>query len=182
MAWIGQKTDPQPTPHAPPAPGSGRQVVPPSPPMESRSRTEMTTVANIGKSLQIKGEVSGDEDLTVEGKVEGKITLNGHSVTIGPNGRVMAEVRARSVVVGGQLRGNVTADDKVEILATGTVLGDVRAPRVVLADGAHFKGTIDMETRSGDGGRAAATVSGGASRSAGAPPSQAPVPVTAAKP
>lgn len=181
MAWIGQKTDPEPTPYAPPAPGSSRQVVPPSPPTESRFRTEMTTVANIGKSLQIKGEVSGDEDLTVEGTVEGKITLNGHSVTIGPNGRVMAEIRAKSVVVGGQVRGNVTADDKVEILATGTVLGDVRAPRVVLADGAHFKGTIDMDARSGDAGRAAATGSSGVSRSAGAA-SQAPVPAGAAKP
>lgn len=180
MAWIGQKTDPEPTPNVPPAPGSSRQAVPPPPPMESRFKTEMTTVANIGKSLQIKGEVSGDEDLTVEGKVEGKITLNGHVVTIGTNGRVMAEIRAKSVVVGGQVRGNVTADDRVEILATGTVLGDVRAPRVVLADGAHFKGTIDMDARSGDGGRAPATAPSGVSRPT-AVGDQTPVPATASK-
>jgi len=115
----------------------------------------MTNVANIGKSLHIKGELSGNENLTVEGKVEGKITLNGYSVTIGQNGLVIAEIHAKSVVVGGQVRGNITADENVEVAATGTVLGDVRAPRVVLADGAHFKGSIDMDTKSGSGARAA---------------------------
>ena len=67
----------------------------------------------------------------------------------------MAEIHAKSVVVGGQVRGNITADDKVEVAATGTMLGDVRAPRVVLADGAQFKGTIDMENKSGSTNRTA---------------------------
>ena len=130
MAWLGQKSDP------------------------TRERTEMT-VANIGKSLHIKGELSGNEDLTIEGKVEGKITLNGYSVTIGQSGLVMAEIHAKSVVVCGQVRGDITADESVEVAATGTVLGNVRAPRVVLADGAQFKGSIDMDTKSGSGARAA---------------------------
>jgi cytoskeletal protein CcmA (bactofilin family) len=116
----------------------------------------MTNVANIGKSLHIKGELSGDEDLTVEGTVEGKITLNGHRVTISQNGRVTGEIHAKSVVVGGQVRGNITADEKVEVAATGHLLGDVRAPRVVVADGAQFKGSIDMGIDSGSGARAAA--------------------------
>jgi len=115
----------------------------------------MTNVANIGKSLHIKGELRGNEDLTIEGKVEGKITLNGHSVTIGQNGLVMAEIQAKSIVVGGQVRGDITADEMVEVAATGTMLGNVRAPRVVLADGAQFKGSIDMDTKPGSGARAA---------------------------
>jgi len=109
---------------------------------------EASTVANIGKSLHIKGELSGSEDLTIDGKVEGKITLNGQHVTIGPNGHVTAEIHAKSVIVGGQMKGNVIADDRVEIAATGSMLGDVRAPRVVLVDGARFKGSIDMDGKS----------------------------------
>ena len=84
MAWLGQKPDPEPTHRpTPPAAASIPPVAAPSFPKETRARTEMTNVANIGKSLHIKGELSGNEDLTIEGKVEGKITLNGHSVTIG---------------------------------------------------------------------------------------------------
>jgi len=134
------------------------------------------TVANIGKSLHIKGELSGNEDLTIEGKVEGKITLNGCSVTIGQSGLVMAEIHARSVVVGGQVRGDITADENVEVAATGTILGNVRAPRVVLADGAHFKGSIDMDTKSGSGARAAGSA---ATKFAGSPaPSYNETPMT----
>jgi cytoskeletal protein CcmA (bactofilin family) len=109
---------------------------------------ETRIVANIGKSLHIKGELSGNEDLAIDGKVEGKISLGGQHVTIGPNGHVMAEIQAKSVVVGGQMKGNIIADDRVEIAATGSMLGDVRAPRVVLADGARFKGSIDMDGKS----------------------------------
>jgi len=109
---------------------------------------ETSNVANIGKSLHIKGELSGSEDLTIDGKVEGKITLHGQHVTIGPNGHVTAEIQAKSVVVGGQMKGNIIADDRVEVVATGAMLGDVRAPRVILADGARFKGSIDMDGKS----------------------------------
>jgi cytoskeletal protein CcmA (bactofilin family) len=117
----------------------------------SKEKMETSIVANIGKSLHIKGELSGSEDLTIDGKVEGKITLHGQHVTIGQSGNVTAEIQAKSVVVGGQMKGNITADDKVEVAATGSMLGDVRSPRVVLADGARFKGSIDMDGKAGPG-------------------------------
>jgi len=109
---------------------------------------EMPKVASIGKSLRVKGELTGNEDLVIEGKVEGTITLSGYNVTIGPNGHVVAEIRAKSVVVGGQVNGSISADDKVEVAATGTMIGDIRAPRVALADGARFKGRVEMDTKS----------------------------------
>jgi cytoskeletal protein CcmA (bactofilin family) len=105
----------------------------------------MEKLINLGKSMRIKGELSGDEDLTIEGRLDGKITLGEHALTIGSNGQIKAEIRAKSVVIAGELVGNVTATDKVEVASTGSVLGDLRAPRVVLADGARFRGSIDME-------------------------------------
>jgi cytoskeletal protein CcmA (bactofilin family) len=108
-------------------------------------RTEVPKVASIGKSLHVKGELSGNEDLAIEGKVDGTIALRGHHLTIGQTGRVTAGIQAKAVVVGGQVNGNVSANDKVEVAATGTLVGDIRAPRVVLVDGARFKGRIDMD-------------------------------------
>ncbi len=101
--------------------------------------------ANIGQSVTIKGTLVGKEDLTIDGKVEGKIQLEEHMLTIGEHGVIQAEVQAKNVVVHGRLEGNVSADDKVEISATGSVRGDIRAPRVAILDGATFKGGIDME-------------------------------------
>jgi cytoskeletal protein CcmA (bactofilin family) len=149
MTWLGQKPDqdqPRPTPQTAASP---QPIVHQPNTFETPKRMEANTVANIGKSLHIKGELSGSEDLTIDGKVEGKITLNGQHVTIGPNGHVTAEIHAKSVIVGGQMKGNVIADDRVEIAATGSMLGDVRAPRVVLVDGARFKGSIDMDGKTG---------------------------------
>jgi cytoskeletal protein CcmA (bactofilin family) len=108
-------------------------------------------MASIGKSVHVKGELSGREDLAIEGKVEGTIALNGYNVTIGQTGRVAAEIQAKSVLVGGHVNGNISADDRVEVAATGSMVGCVRAPRVVLVDGARFKGSIDMDTKSGPG-------------------------------
>lgn len=102
-------------------------------------------IVNIGQSVQIKGELNGNEDLTIDGMVDGKITVKDHNLTIGANGRITAEVHGKTVVVTGQVIGNITADDKVEIAPTGSVQGDIRAPRVAIADGARFKGSIDME-------------------------------------
>ncbi len=109
----------------------------------------MEKLVNIGQSIQIKGELSGNEDLTVEGKVEGKIVLKDHNLTIGANGRITAEIQAKTVMVVGEVVGNITADDKVEIAATGSMKGDIVAPRVALADGARFKGSIDMDRKPG---------------------------------
>jgi len=108
----------------------------------------MDQIVNIGQSVQIKGELTGQEDLTIEGVVDGRILLKEHNLTIGANGRITAEIHAKTVVVIGQVTGNITADDKVELGTTGAVEGDIRAPRVAIADGARFKGSIDMERKS----------------------------------
>jgi cytoskeletal protein CcmA (bactofilin family) len=100
---------------------------------------------NIGKSVFIKGELSGSEDLTIEGHVEGRIELKENTLTIGPNGKIRAEVFAKSVIVLGEVTGNVTASEKVDIRDNGSVDGDVTAPRVAIAEGAHFRGAIDMQ-------------------------------------
>ncbi len=100
----------------------------------------------IGKSMTIRGKLTGDEDLMIDGRVDGQIVLKGHKLSIGSNGRVKASIhQVKTVVVGGKMSGNIAAEDKVEITSTGTMRGDIKAPRVVLADGAQYKGTIDME-------------------------------------
>ncbi len=107
----------------------------------------MEKLVNIGQSVHIKGELTGNEDLTIDGTVNGKIMVKDHGLTIGANGKIEAEVHAKTVVVVGQVTGNITADDKVEIAPSGSVQGDIRAPRVAIADGARFKGSIDMERK-----------------------------------
>ena len=104
-------------------------------------------VVNVGKSVVIKGEVNGSEDLTIEGQVDGKIELRQHMLTIGPNGRITAEVFAKSVVILGTVTGDVTATEKVNIRESGSVDGDITAPRVAIAEGAHFRGNVDMSTK-----------------------------------
>lgn len=103
---------------------------------------------NIGKSVVIKGELSGSEDLTIEGHVEGRIDLKDNVLTIGANGKIKAEVFAKAVVVLGEVTGNVTASEKVDIRDNGSVDGDISSPRVAIAEGAHFRGAVDMQ-RSG---------------------------------
>ncbi len=100
--------------------------------------------ANLGQSLIIKGEVTGSEDLIIDGRVEGRIDLKDHNLTIGANGRVHAEIHARNVTVVGEVTGNIAADEKVDLTDTGKVVGDVRAPRIAISDGAQFKGSVEM--------------------------------------
>jgi len=104
-------------------------------------------IVNIGKSVVIKGELNGSEDLTIEGHVEGTIQLRDHVLTIGPNGKIKAQVFAKSVVVLGEVTGNVTASDKVDIRDNGSVDGDIISPRVAIAEGAHFRGSVDMQRK-----------------------------------
>ena len=104
---------------------------------------------NIGKSVVIKGELNGSEDLTIEGQVEGKIELKDHALTIGPNGKIKAQVFAKSVIVLGEVNGNVTASEKVDIRDGGSVDGDIISPRVAIAEGAHFRGSVDMQRKGG---------------------------------
>jgi cytoskeletal protein CcmA (bactofilin family) len=106
--------------------------------------------ATIGKSLFVKGEVSGSESLYIDGKVEGTINLPGNRVTVGRNGQVAANIMAREVVVLGKVRGNITASDRVDIRSEGSLTGDVAAARISIEDGAYFKGGIDIR-KPGDG-------------------------------
>ena len=106
-------------------------------------------IVNIGKSVVIKGELNGSEDLTIEGHVEGTIQLRDHVLTIGPNGRIKAQVFAKSVIVLGEVTGNVTASEKVDIRDNGSVDGDIISPRVAIAEGAHFRGSVDMQRKGG---------------------------------
>src|SRR4029078_3195514 len=99
---------------------------------------------NIGKSAVIKGELTGSADLTIERHVEGKIELRQNVLTIGPNGRIKAQVCAKSVVILGEVTGNVTASEKVDLRDNGSVDGDIAAPRVASAEGAHLRGSVDQ--------------------------------------
>src|SRR3981189_71003 len=140
-------------------PTSGQPMAASQPPAPSVAgapapRPEVTQqmekdIVNIGKSVVIKGELNGSEDLTIEGHVEGTIQLREHALTIGPNGRIKAQVFAKSVIVLGEVTGNVTASDKVDIRDNGSVDGDIISPRVAIAEGAHFRGSVDMQRKGG---------------------------------
>jgi len=116
---------------------------------EAPTRTPSPTAATgdqatIGKGLFIKGEINGSESLFIDGKVEGTVNLPGNRVTIGRNGQVSANITAREIVVLGKVRGNVSATDRVDIRAEGSLSGDVAAARISIEDGAFFKGGIDI--------------------------------------
>ncbi len=100
--------------------------------------------ATIGKSLVVKGEVTGSESLYIDGRVEGAINLPGNRVTIGRNGQVQANINAREVVVLGKVKGNINASDRVDIRNEGSLTGDVVCQRISIEDGAYFKGGIDI--------------------------------------
>jgi cytoskeletal protein CcmA (bactofilin family) len=106
--------------------------------------TNTAEQATIGKSLVIKGEVTGSESLYIDGRVEGSINLSGNRVTVGRNGVVSANINAREIVVLGKVRGNLTASDRVDIRSDGSLTGDVVAARISIEDGAFFKGGIDI--------------------------------------
>ena len=139
-------------PSAPPAPATAGAPAPRAEASQNRERDNV----NIGKSVVIKGELNGSEDLTIEGQVEGTIQLRDHVLTIGANGRIKAQVFAKAVIVLGEVTGNVTASDKVDIRDAGSVDGDIIAPRVAIAEGAHFRGTVDMQRKGGQPAQPAA--------------------------
>ena len=112
--------------------------------------------ATIGKGLSIKGEINGSESLYIDGKVEGSVNLPGNRVTVGRNGQVAASITAREIVVLGKVRGNVTASDRVDIRAEGSLSGDVAAARISIEDGAFFKGGIDIRKPEGKAAQAQA--------------------------
>ena len=105
-------------------------------------------MANIGKSISIRGDLSGNEDMVIEGQVEGKVELPNNQLTIGAEGSVKAEIHAKSVVIVGHIVGNVIGSERVEIQATGKVEGDVTAPKLIVAEGAQLNGAIQMSQAS----------------------------------
>jgi cytoskeletal protein CcmA (bactofilin family) len=111
-------------------------------------------VMDLGKSVIIKGELSGSEDFVLYGQMEGSIRLPDHTLTIGPHAGIKAEICAKVVVIMGAVTGNVTAKEKVEIQATGSVVGDIAAPRLAIADGGSLRGKVEMPPPSGAGGAA----------------------------
>jgi len=129
----------RPTLSTPSAPMASAESVAPRP-----VTTTTADQATIGKSLVIKGEVTGSESLYIDGRVEGSINLAGNRVTIGRNGVVAANINAREIVVLGKVRGNLTASDRVDIRSDGSLTGDVIAARISIEDGAFFKGGIDI--------------------------------------
>ena len=168
----GVKGGSQPSTPVAPAPAA-HQPTSTAPVPQPDSRRIERDVVNIGKSVVIKGELNGSEDLTIEGHVEGKIELKDHVLTIGPNGKIKAQVLAKAVIVLGEVNGNVTATEKVDIRDGGSVDGDIVSPRVAIAEGAHFRGTVDMQRKTGAGQQAQSAKPAAAATTASAPQPQA---------
>ncbi len=124
-------------------------------------------MANIGKSIAIKGDLTGKEDLVIEGLVEGRVELPEAQLTVGANGTIKAEIHAKSVVVIGKVSGNIHGTDRIEIQSTGVVQGDVTAPRLVVAEGAVLNGNIQTGDKRGASAAQSPATPGGEVRKAG---------------
>jgi cytoskeletal protein CcmA (bactofilin family) len=157
MAW--KRSDDPPGSHPADAAPAARPTSAPNPtsttaPEPPRRSAERAT---IGPSIFIKGDLTGDEDLVIEGRVEGRVDLKQNNVTVGKNGKVKADVSGRIVTIEGEVDGNVFAQEQAILRQSGAIRGNISAPRVVLEDGSRFKGSIDMEPKdreriSGGGG------------------------------
>lgn len=151
--WKSRKEDEKPfTPPSAPSATPAHTYATPAPPTREVRPVETpkmdnfrADVAHIGKSVIVKGELSGSEDLYLDGEVEGSIELRGHSLTIGPNGRVRANVHAKDVVIHGKVDGNVRGNERVELKKSAVLNGDIFTQRIVIEDGAYFKGAIDIQ-------------------------------------
>ena len=142
MGLFGSKTPPPSEGERPAQPLETQRPSAAPVPAGQKSPAEVKT-AVIGPNIRIQGELSGDEDLVVEGRVEGKISVT-KGLRIGPQAQVNAEVKAHHVVIAGRVVGNVVATEKVEILPSGILEGNIRAPKIAIAEGAQFKGSVDM--------------------------------------
>lgn len=132
--------------------GSGAaSTVAPSTPRPATAPGGRREPATIGPSITIKGDVSGDEDLIIQGKVDGTVTLHQHNVTVGQEGRVKADVTGKIVVVEGQVDGDLHGAEQVVLRRSARVTGNIASPRVSLEDGARFRGGIDMQDAGGKG-------------------------------
>jgi len=136
-----------PKPAAAPAPAAShvKENAPVSTnPTPSHTATDSRGPAVIGKSVMIKGQIFSREDLTIDGEIDGSVELHEHRLTVGPNGKLQAGVKAREVVVLGTIHGNVEASDKIDIRKDAKLVGDIKTARIVIEDGAYFKGSIDI--------------------------------------
>jgi cytoskeletal protein CcmA (bactofilin family) len=140
------KRDQAVAPTAPPEPHVEPARVPAAPAPEMRVVSSPAERAGIdlGKSVVIKGELSGSEDLTLHGQMEGKISLPDHTLTVGSQAEVKADISAKAVVVIGTVTGRVTAKDRIDIRSTGTIIGDIVAPRLLMAEGGNLRGKVEM--------------------------------------
>jgi len=116
----------------------------PTRPLETRNDTARGGAAILGKSVILKGQIYGREDVTIDGEVEGTVELQEHRLTVGPTGKVVATIKAREIVVLGTVQGNIETREKIEIRKDAKVVGDIRTARIVIEDGAYFKGSIDI--------------------------------------
>ena len=134
----------------PAAPSASAFNSSPSPAAPVRSSAPAAkALATLGSGLTVKGQISGDEDLQVEGKFEGPITLKGQRLTVGSAGEIVSDVHAREVIVYGKVRGNLFAEDRVEVKKDGSVIGNITGGRVLIEDGAYLKGQIEIQRNSG---------------------------------
>jgi cytoskeletal protein CcmA (bactofilin family) len=129
-----ESVNPPPPPNDAPAPAANRL---------SKTAAE-AVVMDLGSSMTIKGELSASEDLTLSGRMEGRISVPDHTLTIGPHADIKAEIAGKSVIIMGAITGNITADEKVDIRATGAVTGDIVSPRLAVAEGGSLRGKVDM--------------------------------------
>ena len=139
----GQPAQPAP----PPAAAAAPSIPVPHKETPKASDPYKADVGHIGKSVQIKGELTGSEDLYLDGSIEGTVDLRDHSLIIGPNGKIKAAITARDLVVHGRVEGNVTATGRVDLRKSCTLIGDVSTQRIVIEDGAFFKGAIDIKEK-----------------------------------
>lgn len=149
--WNKRKEDeypPKPS-TAPPASGTGAMKESNTPMSSSPSPNFMGAEgrgsAVIGKSVMIKGQIVSREDLTIDGEVEGTVELHEHRLTVGPHGKVNASVKAREIIVLGTIEGNVDVADRIDIRKDARLVGDIKTARIVIEDGAFFKGSIDIQ-------------------------------------
>jgi cytoskeletal protein CcmA (bactofilin family) len=174
--WKSRKEDetrPAPAPPSPPAPAPVSASVPPSVTRQVENRMpeipRSAATAHIGKSVIIKGQLSGSEDLYLDGEVEGTVDLPGHTLTVGPSARVRANISARVVSIQGTVTGNVRGSDKVELKNSAVLTGDIATKRIAIDDGAFFKGGVDIQKDTTPDPRQATTPA--ASSSSGTTPS-----------
>ncbi len=139
------------------------------------------TSAALGKNVTVKGQIFAREDLTIDGEVEGTVECHEHRLTIGPNARVQAGLKAREIIIQGSIQGNVDATDKIDIKKEAKLVGDIKTSRIVIEDGAYFKGSIDISRATARGAQAAAGAAAPttAAAASAAPSATAPTPAPA---